>query len=86
VVRPAVVVLEETALEWDRRKIHGETYVEISLEGRSTPALRVASLLAGLLVIPVAGVPGGAVLRPRTHAHPAELVLALLARHMAGTR
>ena len=79
--------------------------MQVPLQGSAAPGLRVTGVHAGLLVIPVARVPRGAVLRPwtfrerkdnallvtlsreaptlsLTHAHPAELVLALLARHM----
>ena len=56
--------------------------MEVSLEGRSTPALGIARIDAGLLVIPIAGVPRRAVLGPGAHANPAKFPLALLARHV----
>lgn len=46
--------------------------------------MRVTSIDARLFLETIALVPAGTVLRPRSHAHPAELVLALLASHMAG--
>lgn len=56
--------------------------VQVALQRGTRFGLRTTRLRAGLLLISVAVVPAGAVLGPETHAHPAELVLALAACHM----
>ena len=42
--------------------------MEVTLEGSSAPGLGIASILTGLLVIPIAVVPRRAMLRPRAYA------------------
>lgn len=58
------------------------TYVEVALEGGAGFGLLVAGIGTARLLKTVAVVPRGAVLRPGTHANPAELVFTLAARHM----
>ena len=57
--------------------------MEVPLERRSTPALGIARVDAGLLVVPIARVPRRAMLGPGAHANPAELIFAFLAGHVA---
>lgn len=59
--------------------------VQIALQRGTRFGLGTAGLRARLFLISVAVVPAGAVLGPETHAHPAELVLALAACHMVAS-
>lgn len=56
--------------------------MEIALERGARLCLLITGVRAAVLLETVAVVPARAVLRPRAHANPAELVLALAARHV----
>jgi hypothetical protein len=56
--------------------------VKVALEGGARLCLLITGVRAAVFLEAVAVVPARAVLRPRTHADPAELVLALTTRHV----
>ena len=59
--------------------------VQVSLQRHPRLSLGVSGIGAALLLEPVAIVPTGTMLRPQPHAHPAELIFALPARHVVAT-
>ena len=84
-LRHLLLRLERNVLVQPRRLLVVRVPVvimQVALQGGARPRLRVPRVLPALLVEPAAVVPARAVLLPQAHAHPAEFVAALAARHV----
>lgn len=57
--------------------------MKVTFERCTRLGLSITGIDASFLVVAVARIPSSTVFGPRPHAHPAEFILALLARHMA---
>jgi hypothetical protein len=59
--------------------------MQVSFQGLSRFGLRIASICTAFLLVTIAIVPAGSVLRPNAHTHPAELVAAFSAGHVVAS-